>query len=72
MTKRRTSGNSGEEALTKISTLLNKYKRDEPAYMKRYMEIKRGRERIPPHQKSELEKDAAKLLRKLGEALNFK
>ena len=72
MTKRRTSQVNGEDIITKISILLNQYKRDEPAYMKRYMEIKRGREALPPHKKTELEKDAEKLLRTLGEALNFK
>ena len=60
-----------EELLNKLCSMLNKYKRDEPAYMTKYMELKRKREKLSQTKKTELERDTENLLNKFKQALNI-
>ena len=62
---------NGDDVLKKITPLLIKVNSKHPKYFSEYMKYNYRRERLDPQTKTNLEKDAEKLLRNLGEALGI-
>ena len=62
---------NGEDILKKLTSLLIDDLPKEKKYMSKYMELTRARDKIDPHIKTPLEKDAIELLNNYKKALQI-